>query len=221
MCIHVHSSLQIGINDPSYKREKTLWELQAYTPREEWVDVVIHADLKEWFPDLPVAYAVKPGEVDTHALGLIGNFNNWRVPISMKEKPAKKQTPDEPGSDDEEESSLAAAARRAALLNPPRETQFSFTCAFPPGAPLAFRFVPVKTGQATISHHYKIAQDQSMQKLNFIRVEAPFPDFSHLQPPPIIDYYVEEEVTEVTKVTSFVCFAFVSFQLIYGAMGGL
>jgi hypothetical protein len=59
---------RIGLNDPAYTREKTLWELFAYTAPYDFsrVEVRYYASSK------------------LDSVGLIGNFNKWDSPYEMK-----------------------------------------------------------------------------------------------------------------------------------------
>lgn len=45
--IYICSGPNIGINDPTFTREKTLWELYAYSPQHDYVDVILRFD-KYW-----------------------------------------------------------------------------------------------------------------------------------------------------------------------------
>ena len=62
---------KLGPNDPDFIREKTLWELYAYTPPHDYVPVVFI------FEAAPYAPLRNPP-------GVFGNFNGWGQPIPMK-----------------------------------------------------------------------------------------------------------------------------------------
>ncbi len=64
---------KLSLHDPSVVREKTLWELYAYTPVHQWVTVMIALDARKFRP------RVRGDPMVT------GNFNSWGIPVPMTE----------------------------------------------------------------------------------------------------------------------------------------
>ncbi len=62
---------KLSLHDSLVVREKTLWELYAYTPSTRWVTVMILLDASSYRP----RFAGDPG--------VTGNFNAWDVPMPM------------------------------------------------------------------------------------------------------------------------------------------
>lgn len=64
----------IGANSSNFTRQKSLWELYAYTPEHEYVPVIISFDSSSL--DLP----------EDHSISIMGSFNAWEHPVPMVEK---------------------------------------------------------------------------------------------------------------------------------------